>query len=346
MGVASHRCSKFTAATTHIVPLLEQGALASSARVLVGLVGGLVDYLVPGFVGVEFGDGARVLAGFGAQVFLDDDAVLIDHERHHAGRAILGRIGDEGEAVGHLAVHDVALRTAGSVPALLIEDSIVVAVKGRRGSILTALVTFDSRARDERTDRAFRLAWRRCPIEPVLLARVAQDLFGELIFARGVFILPIDEIAQHFDREDLVAADSPEEQLIFCGRRVEDPSAIFLDQWNRRRPVLGADDKRDLALIVVGVAMHLVVFGDEIVAAVVVRDRVARRDDLIGVRAEYRAERFHVIGLGCGDQRAPGGFGRWKHLLLDVVGRGEGHDQKKAASRTWRDGSAISRGRW
>ena len=76
--------------------------------------------------------------------------------------------------------------------------------------------------------------------------------------------------------------------------------------------------------------MHLVVAADEIVAAVVVRDRVARRDDLIGVRAEYRAERFHVIGLGCGDQRAPGSFGRWKHLLLDVVGRGEGHEQKQA----------------
>jgi hypothetical protein len=28
---------------------------------------GLVDYLVPGFVGVEFGDGARVLSGFGAR---------------------------------------------------------------------------------------------------------------------------------------------------------------------------------------------------------------------------------------------------------------------------------------
>src|ERR1700735_4855551 len=84
----------------------------------------------PGFVGVVGGHGLGDAAGFGAEVFLEDFAALVDDEGHDAGVAVFGGPGDEGEAANHVAVDDVIVFAAGSVFALAGEDFEVVAVIG------------------------------------------------------------------------------------------------------------------------------------------------------------------------------------------------------------------------
>ena len=64
-----------------------------------------------------------------AEVFLVDDAVLVDDECRDAGVAVLLRIGDEGEASGHLPVDDVVFRASLGIGALFGEDAIEVTVK-------------------------------------------------------------------------------------------------------------------------------------------------------------------------------------------------------------------------
>ena len=71
-----------------------------SARSL--LVGG-----VPGVIRVEVGDRRCQVRCVGAEILLIHDAVLVHDERHHAGVAVFGRVGDERNAAPELAVHQV-----------------------------------------------------------------------------------------------------------------------------------------------------------------------------------------------------------------------------------------------
>src|SRR5271156_1192371 len=67
----------------------------------------LVVRALPGLVGVvelHFVDDGK---GVRSQVFLKDDSIIADHERHHARNAILGRNGDQCETADHRSLDHV-----------------------------------------------------------------------------------------------------------------------------------------------------------------------------------------------------------------------------------------------
>src|SRR5215472_10119383 len=78
--------------------------------------------LLPGLVGVERPHAPGNALGPLAQVLLVDRAGMIDHERHHARIAVLGRVGDERKTTDHLATHDIVQRTARRIRSLLRQD--------------------------------------------------------------------------------------------------------------------------------------------------------------------------------------------------------------------------------
>src|SRR5689334_16344744 len=69
----------------------------------------------PTGIGVVLLHGLPERFGLLSQVLLIDNAILVHDKRHHAGRAVFGGIGHEREALGHFAVHDVALCSVGGM---------------------------------------------------------------------------------------------------------------------------------------------------------------------------------------------------------------------------------------
>src|SRR5271163_1990519 len=69
----------------------------------------LLLYWGPARIGVELGHCGCCLCCISSQILLQQVAVLIDDESHHAGVAVLSWIGDEGEAAGHLSIDDIVL---------------------------------------------------------------------------------------------------------------------------------------------------------------------------------------------------------------------------------------------
>src|SRR5271157_6372273 len=137
----------------------------------------------PALVGIELRHRFRQLSGVLAEVLLVHNSVLVDDEGREAGIAILLRIGDEGEASGHLSVHDVIFRAAFGIRTLLAEDAIEVAVKWL---LLAGLwgESFGGGSKGcQRPKRALRLSLWRLPIQSVLLAFVADELLRVLLYA-------------------------------------------------------------------------------------------------------------------------------------------------------------------
>jgi hypothetical protein len=64
----------------------------------------LLVHFLPGLVGIVFDYFARPLGGVGSKVFLNDDAILVDHECHHPRSPILSGISQESEPIGHIAI--------------------------------------------------------------------------------------------------------------------------------------------------------------------------------------------------------------------------------------------------
>ena len=67
--------------------------------------------LGPGAIGVVFGHGGGQVRGCVSQIFLVDDAVLIDEEGHDATDFVLSGIGDQSDASGEVSVCQVAFRS-------------------------------------------------------------------------------------------------------------------------------------------------------------------------------------------------------------------------------------------
>src|SRR6516162_11136413 len=74
--------------------------------------------LLPGLIGIEprhpLGNGFGALA----EILLVDLAGMIDHEGHHTGVAVFGRIGNQRKASDHLAVDDIVHLASGRVRTL------------------------------------------------------------------------------------------------------------------------------------------------------------------------------------------------------------------------------------
>src|SRR4029077_19634392 len=113
-----------------------------------------------------------------------------------------------------------------------------------------APVALAARVGDELAERAVRLAGLHRPVEAVALARRAGELlrvFGEAA-AHPVFgpvlALRVDVGQARLDREELVAADAPGEDLFAALLAVEPPALAVLDDRDRERPVVLAERER------------------------------------------------------------------------------------------------------
>ena len=125
----------------------------------------------------------------------------------------------------------------------------------------------------------------------------------------GVFALRVDIGERHLDRVVLVLADAAVEDLLAPGHAVEAPLVLVLDERDRKRPVLVADDE-DRAVRAVGRDLMLgIIARDELVAIVLVGNRIARVEDAAGGRAEDLQHPGQLAGLGGGDQRLGSLFG-------------------------------------
>src|SRR5216683_2414584 len=92
------------------------------------IYGSALNCRTPSIVGVVF---RKRCGGFScpfAQVFLVDDTVLSDNERHDPRIPVLRRVGQRRKSTGHSPIHYVILGTAWRLVTLLGEDPEVVAV--------------------------------------------------------------------------------------------------------------------------------------------------------------------------------------------------------------------------
>jgi hypothetical protein len=118
--------------------------------------------LCPARTGVErsySGDDGR---SFRAKIFLENDIILVDDERHHTARPVYGRIGDEPKATDHLSMRKVSVCSAVCGLALCRENAIIVAMIGLR--IARVRLRGDLGTRKCRPKRARRLAGLVWPI--------------------------------------------------------------------------------------------------------------------------------------------------------------------------------------
>src|SRR5882672_6433384 len=106
-----------------------------------------------------------------AQVFLVDDAVMADHERLHAARAVLGGGRDEREAANHQAVDDEIHFAEWRRRSLALQDLEEVAMVGLR----LVGVALRDRLGDLVADWTLPRAVLVPPGQAVLRARCADD---------------------------------------------------------------------------------------------------------------------------------------------------------------------------
>src|SRR5260370_28113091 len=121
----------------------------------------------PAGIGIEHAHcGCRFCRGL-PQIFLEQHAILVDHERHHPRVAVLGWVGDEGESACHLPVDHVVLRAAWGFIALALQHTEVIAVEwGVR--IRLCAISFSCCERRQRAERAGGLPFRRLSVKPLL----------------------------------------------------------------------------------------------------------------------------------------------------------------------------------
>ena len=86
----------------------------------------------PAITRVVFGDGGRSLQCLFAQVFLIDDSITADNERHDSGILVLGWIRENRETIRHISIHDVVLRSTFGFISLFREYAEVVSVEWLR----------------------------------------------------------------------------------------------------------------------------------------------------------------------------------------------------------------------
>ena len=120
---------------------------------------------------------------------------------------------------------------------------------------------------------------------------------------RDIFALSRDVAAAHLDHRELVAADTPIENLVGAGLGVETPAAVLANEWNRKRPFVFPDDEHGFALTVEIDLVRLLVMGDETRATMLIGDRITGVDQLRAFRPENSEKLAEVIATIGGDQR-------------------------------------------
>src|SRR5271156_2585402 len=279
---------------------------------------------IPAGIGVVGFHGFSGRVGFLAEVLLVHHSVFADHERHHAGIAVLSGIGHEREAAGHFSGNNVVGRATGSTLSLTSDDAEVIAVKWRRGSmqILWRAVR-NAGVRDQLTDGALRLFIGAGPVQAVLLSRVTGKFLRVfVVLFREVFILRGHELLANANSRQVVLADPPVQNFLLSCISVEVPRSAFVHQRYGRGPIFRSDIERGGAVRLFQQPVHLLISLDEIRASFLVRGRVSRRNDFLRVRAQNLQQGFFVATLKRRHQRIGGRLWGRECFLSRLLRRG------------------------
>ena len=128
----------------------------------------------PTFIRIEFGYGLSNGCSVRSQVFLVDDSVMVDDERHDPGRSILGWICDHAEAAHHLSAYDIIVGSTWRVGSLPGEDLVIVAVVRDRLTI-SALIPRGLGLNDKRSKRAWLFIGFGLPVQAITLPLVLMN---------------------------------------------------------------------------------------------------------------------------------------------------------------------------
>src|SRR6185369_6680763 len=266
----------------------------------------LVLHRDPGLIGIEELDGIRKLDRLWTKVLLIDHSVMTDHERLHAGHAVLCRKRDQREAADHCALDDkihLAKRRCRSLTFQHLEEVTV-----ERFS--TIRVAPCNRGRHLLSDRTIPLAIGGLPGEPILSSRRADDPLCILIHAGSatlgerVLVLSLDVAAADGDGVELITTDPAVEKFLPAGFRIERPGRSDLHEWHSKGPIVVANLENRAAWIL-GLQFNCLLnprlFGK------LLRDfSIARRfpgvNDVVTVWSENLGESQLVILLGSIDE--------------------------------------------
>src|SRR6476661_703634 len=222
----------------------------------------------PGLVRVEALHLLKLIESLETEIILVDDAVVADYERLHAGHAVLGRGGDQGETPDHHTFHyeiHFAERSGGSLSLQNFEEITVVGL----GSAGVAL--FD-RASDLFTDGTAPRAVGVLPGQTILLAWGTDNTLGILVhvvpfaWLKGIIMLRFHVAAADLNRVQFVSADAAVDELLTAGLAIKKPLATALHDRHRERPVLVAHEQECAAPVfrIDGDALLLTGLGGEV----------------------------------------------------------------------------------
>src|SRR5579863_1084877 len=116
-------------------------------------------HLGPTRIGVELAHGSRYVGCGCAQIFLEQNTILVGDKCHHSRIAVFRRIGDEGKTADHFSVGHIIFRAALCVATLPGQHAEVVAME-RQVHVGLHTVSLGSRECHQRPKRASGLALR------------------------------------------------------------------------------------------------------------------------------------------------------------------------------------------
>src|SRR5262245_26155597 len=273
-------------AKCHVGPGSNDTRPAVSARASLVLL--QVAHPLPAAARIERLHGRDGAVRLGSEILLVEDALVIDEERHHAGIAVLRRIGHQREAADQLAARDVIQRSPVSALPLAGQNLVVVAVIGH--ALVAGAITLRRRTGGKVAERALILAGLRRPVQAVLLARPADDALrvdpvpGDSLL--GIFVLCVDIGETGLDGAQFVAADAAKQDLLAPGGRVELPCPVLTHERNGKREVILPDDQDCLVVALHGDPVFGVIGGKKLLPRRRVGDRIAGRHDVAAVAAE------------------------------------------------------------
>jgi hypothetical protein len=146
-----------------------------------------------------------------------------------------------------------------------------------------------------------------------------------------VVLLCLDVTATNRDRIQFIGADAAEKELLTAGGCVERPPTRSLHDWNRKRPVLVADEEERSGLVfrVQGDALLLADLRDEVAGSLTALRGFAGKNDVVDRGPEKLGERTDVEAFG-GVNQGIGSLLR-SRKALDGCRRSTGGGGRRAA---------------
>ncbi len=249
--------------------------------------------------------------------------ILAHDEGHHAGRTVLRRVGHESEPTGHFALGNEVFRSAGGVFSLASQAVVIVTAEGSGSAGAAGSKALRRRRRHQGPDGALGFARGSFPIKAVVLSFITEDLFGVLVVVLGgVFLLRRHQLLANANGREFIPPNSPENNFLLARLGVEIPPLAVVHERYGRGPVFRTNIQVDGSVRFFHQAVHLLIFLEEIGAALGILGFVARRDNFLSVGSEDLEHGFLVIIPGCRHQRLGGFFRRGKRFLARLLREG------------------------